>query len=234
MQKQQEIVKMFDSIAKRYDLVNRVLTFGIDKKWREKAVKNTFELIDKEKVSILDVACGTGDMIEVWKKEANKKNIDINIIGLDPSSGMLEVAKKRFPSVKFYKAYATDIPFEFHTFDCLSISFGIRNVIEIKKAIKEFYRVLKPGGIVLVLEFTKSEKSNKFRECIDFYSNKILPKIGGIISKNKKAYEYLPNSIERFYTPSELASLFESQNFQIEKLTSFNLGQVTLLIARKI
>ncbi|QCI28622.1 bifunctional demethylmenaquinone methyltransferase/2-methoxy-6-polyprenyl-1,4-benzoquinol methylase UbiE [Caminibacter pacificus] len=232
MSKQEQIVRMFDSIAKKYDFVNRVLTFGIDKKWREKAVKKTLELIDKKDVKILDVACGTGDMIEIWKKEANKKDINIKICGLDPSVGMLEVAKKRFPEVKFYKAYATDIPCESKTIDGISISFGIRNVLEIKKAICEFKRVLKKDGIVLVLEFTKAEKPNKFRECVDFYSNKILPKIGGILSKNKEAYEYLPNSIENFYTPNELAALFIECGFNIEKLETFNFGQVTMLIAR--
>ncbi len=232
MSKQEQIVRMFDSIAKKYDLVNRVLTFGIDKKWREKSVKKTLELIDKKDVKILDVACGTGDMIEIWKKEAQKKDINIEICGLDPSVGMLEVAKKRFPEVKFYKAYATDMPCESNALDGISISFGIRNVLEIKKAICEFKRVLKKGGIVLVLEFTKAEKPTKFRECVDFYSNKILPKIGGILSKNKEAYEYLPHSIENFYTPSELAALFKECGFNIEKLETFNFGQVTMLIAR--
>ena len=234
MSKQEQIVKMFDSIARRYDLVNRILTFGIDKKWREKSIKKALELIDKKDVKILDVACGTGDMIEIWKKEAFKKDINIKICGLDPSVGMLEVAKKRFPDVKFYNAYATDIPCESESLDGISISFGIRNVVEIKKAIREFNRVLKKDGIVLVLEFTKAEKPHKLRECVDFYSNKILPKIGGILSKNREAYEYLPNSIENFYTPSELCGLFENEGFKIEKLSSFNLGQVTLLIARKI
>lgn len=232
--KQEQIVKMFDSIAKKYDFVNRVLTFGIDKKWREKSVKNALNLIDKKDIKILDVACGTGDMIEIWKKEAFKKDIKTTICGLDPSSGMLEVAKKRFPEVKFYKAYATEIPCKDNSLDGISISFGIRNVVEIQKAIREFNRILKKGGIALILEFTKAEKPHKLRECVDFYSNKILPKIGGILSKNKEAYEYLPNSIENFYTPNELKKLFEDNGFKTEVFSSFNLGQVTLLIARKI
>ena len=234
MSKQEQIVRMFDSIADRYDLVNRILTFGIDKKWRQKAIKSVLELIDKKEVKILDVACGTGDMIEIWKKEAIKKGINLTVCGLDPSVGMLEVAKRRFDDVKFYKAYATEIPCENGSIDGISISFGIRNVVEIQKAVLEFHRVLKKDGIVLVLEFTKAEKPNRLRECVDFYSNKLLPKIGGIISKNKKAYEYLPSSIENFYTPNELKNLFENNGFKIERLSSFNLGQVTLLIGRKI
>jgi demethylmenaquinone methyltransferase/2-methoxy-6-polyprenyl-1,4-benzoquinol methylase len=231
--RQEQIVSMFDSIAKRYDFVNRVLTFGIDKKWREKAVKETLEEINKNDIRILDVACGTGDMIEIWQKEADKKNIKTTICGLDPSGGMLEVSKKRFSNLKFYRAYATDIPCQSNNIDGISISFGIRNVLEIKKAISEFHRVLKNSGVVLVLEFVKAENPNKLRKCVDFYSNKFLPKIGGILSKNKEAYEYLPNSIENFYTPSELVSLFEEQGFKTLKSDSFNFGQVGVFIFKK-
>jgi len=186
--KQEQIVKMFDSIATSYDLVNRVLTFGIDKKWRQNAIKKALDLIDKSEVKILDVTCGTGDMIEIWQKEALKKGIKTDICGLDPSIGMLEVAKKRFRNVKFFNAYATDIPCKDDEVDGISISFGIRNVLEITKAIAEFNRVLKKDGIVLVLEFLKAKKPSGFRKCVDFYSNKFLPKIGGILSKNKEAY----------------------------------------------
>ena len=231
--RQEQIVSMFDSIANKYDLVNRILTFGIDKKWREKAVRETLEVINKKEVKILDVACGTGDMIEIWQKEAAKKAIETKICGLDPSRGMLEVAKKRFPSVKFYNAYATAIPCYDDCIDGISISFGIRNVLEIRKAIKEFYRVLKKDGIVLVLEFVKAKNPNKFRKCVDFYSNKFLPKIGGILSKNKEAYEYLPNSIENFYTPNELINLFNEQGFKTVKNDSFNFGQVGVFIFKK-
>ena len=231
--KQEQIVKMFDSISKKYDLVNRILTFGIDIKWRKKAIKEAFRLIPKNS-KILDVACGTGDMIELWQEMADRFGKNLKICGLDPSKGMLEVARKKLPDVKFYHAYATDIPCESESIDAISISFGIRNVVEIEKAIKEFHRVLKSSGIVLVLEFTKAEKPHTFRKCVDFYSNKFLPKIGGLISKNKEAYEYLPNSIQNFYTPLELKNLFENNGFKTVKIENFNFDQVTLLIAQKI
>ncbi len=234
MSKQEEIVGLFDSIAKKYDLVNRVLTFGIDLKWRKKAIHEVFSLLKDSSLRVLDVACGTGDMINIWKEMAKKEGKTLKICGLDPSRGMLEVAKEKLPDVTFYQAYATDMPCESGSIDALSISFGIRNVVEIEKAVQEFNRVLKKGGVVLVLEFTKAENPHKLRKCIDFYSDKFLPKIGGILSKNRKAYEYLPNSIKNFYTPKELAGLFEKENFSIEKIDSFNFDQVTLLIARKI
>lgn len=228
--KQEEIVKMFDSIADRYDLVNRVLTFGIDKKWREKVVEIAINELKKDDLKILDVACGTGDMIEIWKK----KKKDINIYGLDPSKEMLKKAKEKFLDVTFFNSFATDIPFDDNFLDAISISFGIRNVLEIRKAIKEFNRVLKKDGIVLVLEFVKAQNPNTFRKWIDYYSHKLLPKIGGVLSKNRQAYEYLPNSIENFFTKNELISLFKEENFKIIKYKEFNFGQVGGFIFKKI
>ena len=221
---------MFDSIAHKYDLVNRILTFGIDKKWREKAVKNSLKHINIDSLIVLDVACGTGDMIEVWIKESLKNNINITVSGLDASKQMLKIAKKRFPDINFYKAYATDIPLNDSTIDIISISFGIRNVIDIKKAILEFRRILKENGILLILEFVNNENPNNLRKLIDLYSNKLLPKIGGLISNNKEAYEYLPFSIKNFYTTQELINLFNTFDFKLMEYNHFNFGQVGCFI----
>ncbi len=233
MDKQKNIVEMFNNIAPTYDLVNRVLSFGVDKSWRKEAVKNSLALLNKQKVKVLDVACGTGDMIEVWKNSASRHGIELEICGVDPSHGMLEVAKKRFPSVKFYEAYAIKMPILDNTIDAISISFGIRNVVDIQKGFDEFYRVLKKDGLAVILEFTKSKNSSVFRKAVDFYSNKILPTVGGILSKNKDAYTYLPNSIENFYTVEELCGLMEKSGFEIVKVKSFNFEQVSLVIAKK-
>ncbi len=221
---QEKIVKMFDEIAPSYDLVNRIVSFGSDKIWREKAIKEALKYIKNPK--ILDVACGSGDMIEVWKKYSD------DITGLDASAGMLEVAKKRFPEITFYQGLAQNLPFENESFDTISISFGIRNVVEPDKAIEEFARVLKKNGILLILEFTKPYKKTTIRNAIDFYSNKILPKIGGIISKNKEAYEYLPNSIKNFYTLNELSQ--KLKEFEIKVAKNFNLSPTSMIIAKKI
>ena len=223
---QEKIVKMFDDIAPNYDKVNRIVSFGSDKLWREKAIKKTLSFTNNNP-KILDVACGSGDMIEVWKKYTN------NIIGLDPSKGMLKIAEKRFPEIEFYQGYAQNLPFNDETFDVLSISFGIRNVVEIQNAINEFARVLKRNGILLILEFTKPEKKSTIRNCIDFYSNKILPKIGGIISGNKEAYEYLPNSIQNFYTLNELCKKI-NKKFEVVEAKNFKLSPASIIIAKKI
>ncbi len=223
---QEKIVKMFDEIAPSYDIVNRIVSFGNDKIWREKAIKEVLKFSNPNP-KVLDVACGSGDMIEVWRKYTN------DITGLDPSIGMLEIAKKRFKDVDFYQGLAQDLPFENQTFECISISFGIRNVVEIDKAIDEFARVLKKNGILLILEFTKPEKKSTLRNCIDFYSNKILPKIGGIISGNKEAYEYLPNSIQNFYTLTELCKKLNTK-FEVLEAKTFKLSPTSMIIAKKI
>ncbi|HIQ51413.1 MAG TPA: ubiquinone/menaquinone biosynthesis methyltransferase, partial [Nautiliaceae bacterium] len=198
--------------------------------WREKVVEIAISELKKDDLKILDVACGTGDMIEIWKK----KKKDIKIYGLDPSKKMLKKAREKFLDVTFFNSFATNIPFRDNSLDAISISFGIRNVLEIRKAIKEFERVLKKDGVVVVLEFVKAKNSNTFRRCIDFYSNKFLPKIGGVLSKNRQAYEYLPSSIENFFTKKELISLFEEENFKIVKYKEFNFGQVGGFVFKKI
>lgn len=228
---QKKIVEMFDSIAPKYDIANRILSLGIDIKWRKEAVEEAVKDFDKDNIRILDVACGTGDMIGIWQKTIKNKNL--NISGLDPSKGMLEVAKKRFPDITFYNAYATEIPSEDASFDVISISFGIRNILEIEKALNEFNRVLDKNGKLLILEFVRDNKNKKLRKCIDFYTNKFLPKIGGIITKNKEAYEYLPKSIENFYTVDELSELLKNVNFEIKKVKLFNFSQVAMIIAQK-
>ncbi len=223
---QEKIVKMFDEIAESYDVVNRIVSFGSDKLWREKSIKKTLSFT-KSNPKVLDVACGSGDMIEVWRKYTD------DVTGLDPSKKMLEIAKKRFPDVQFYQGFAQNLPFEESTFDVISISFGIRNVVEIQKAIDEFARVLKKDGVLLILEFTKPDKKSIIRNCIDFYSTKILPKIGGIISGNKEAYEYLPNSIQNFYTLSELCKKL-NKKFEVKEAKSFKLSPASMIIAKKI
>ena len=222
---QEKIIKMFDEKAPTYDLVNRIVSFGSDKIWRKKAVKEALNYLPQNP-KILDVACGSGDMIAEWQKYTN------NITGLDASTEMLKVAKKRFPKIPFYQELAQNLPFENESFDCLSISFGIRNVVEIDRAIEEFYRVLKVNGILIILEFTRNDKKSTIREAIDFYSNSILPKIGGIISKNKEAYKYLPNSIENFYTLDELAQ--KLIKFQILKAKTFPFSPTSIIIAKKL
>jgi demethylmenaquinone methyltransferase/2-methoxy-6-polyprenyl-1,4-benzoquinol methylase len=234
-EKQEKIVSMFDDIAPTYDVSNRVLSMGIDTIWRKKACDLAFNFYGQSKVEkIVDVACGTGDMILYWQQRAKKSNVSIeNIIGIDPSAGMMEVGKKKLPDIEFIQAGAEELPLEDNVADILSISYGIRNVVKRKEAINEFNRVLKKDGLLVILEFAKSDDSNITNMIRDLYMKKILPVVGGMISKNKEAYEYLPQSIDNFLSQSMLRSELEDNGFEVIYLKGFSLNISSLFIARK-
>ena len=235
MNKQEKIVSMFNDISKTYDVANRVLSFGVDRKWREIAAQKCFELYGKEKIEkILDVACGTGDMCENWDKFAKKNNITVEkIIGADPSVGMLEEAKKKSLNATFVEAEAKDLPFKDKSVDILSISYGLRNVVDRVDGLKEFHRVLKKDGILVILEFTKLKKQTIISIFRDFYMKKILPIIGGILSKNFSAYNYLPNSIDSFLTTEDLVEELKEVGFEVLEAKGYSMDISTLFIARK-
>ena len=233
-EKQQEIVKMFDDIAGSYDLANRLLSCGIDISWRKKACELAFSHLGKESVRILDVACGTGDMILHWEKNAKSKGIHIEqITGIDPSQGMLNVARQKLAHVNFIKAEAKELPLESESADIVSIAYGLRNVVERERALAEFHRVLRPGGVLVILEFTKSEKNTLLERIMRFYTKRILPYLGGIISKNYAAYKYLPDSIEEFLTRSMLNAELAGIGLEVVFSKSYSANISTLFIAKK-
>ncbi|OCL93999.1 bifunctional demethylmenaquinone methyltransferase/2-methoxy-6-polyprenyl-1,4-benzoquinol methylase UbiE [Aliarcobacter thereius] len=236
MEKQEKIVSMFNNIAPTYDKANRVMSMGIDKSWRDKACNKTFELYNKKSIEkVVDVACGTGDMILFWKQNAKKRDITLeNIVGIDPSVGMMEVGKTKLPEVEFIEAYATKMPLENDSSDILSISYGIRNVVQRQEAFYEFARVLKKGGLVVISEFTKNNKKSFLDKLTAFYMDNILPIIGGLISKNKEAYRYLPDSIDEFLTTENLCKELEIAGFEIVYTKAFSMKISTLIIAKKI
>ncbi len=234
-QKQEKIVEMFDDIASTYDLANRVLSFGIDVVWRKKGCNIAFDLLNKKEIEqVTDVATGTGDLLIHWKNEANKRGIEIEkFVGVDPSVGMLEVAKKKVDFATFLEGKAQELPLENESSEIISISYGIRNVVDRKEALEEFYRVLKPGGVVVILEFTKQEKRGLIDKIVDIYMKKILPAIGGLVSKNYAAYKYLPDSIEEFLTTKMLVDELEQAGFEHKYSKSFSMGISTLIVAQK-
>ena len=235
MQKQEKIVSMFDDIAPTYDTANRVMSMGVDKSWRRKACDLAFGFNGTDSIDkIVDVACGTGDMMEFWAERADKSGIAIGeIVGVDPSNGMLDVARNKYPKFNYHVSKATQIPLEDTTVDILSITYGIRNVVEREAALLEFNRVLKKDGLVVILEFMKNENPSLLGKIRDFYMNRILPKVGGFISKNLEAYEYLPNSIGDFSTVENMQSELEAAGFDMLYTKSFSMDISTLLIARK-
>jgi demethylmenaquinone methyltransferase/2-methoxy-6-polyprenyl-1,4-benzoquinol methylase len=233
--KQQKIVNMFDSIAPTYDLANRVLSMGIDRKWRDIGCKRAYEILSKKELDqITDVACGTGDLLIYWQKNAKKLNIDVkSYVGVDPSVKMLEIAKEKVKFAKFLEGRAQKLPIKDSSCDIVSISYGIRNVVDRKEALREFYRVLKSGGLVVILEFTKQNRNGIFSKFIDFGMKRVLPRIGGLISKNYEAYKYLPDSIEEFLTTKMLEDELRAEGFNIRYTKSFSFGISTLIIAQK-
>ncbi len=235
MEKQEKIVSMFDDIAPTYDTANRVMSMGVDKSWRRKACDLAYKFYGKDSLDkIVDVACGTGDMMDFWRSRAEVNGIAIGeIVGVDPSVGMVDVAREKYPKFNYHISKATEIPLEDASADFLSITYGIRNVVEREQALQEFNRVLKKDGLVVILEFMKNENPSLLGKIRDFYMNRILPKVGGFISKNLEAYEYLPNSIEDFSTVENMQKELEAAGFEMLYTKSFSMDISTLLIARK-
>jgi len=236
IQKQEKIVSMFDNIAPTYDTANRVMSMGVDKSWRRKACDMAYEFYGNDSIDkIVDVACGTGDMMNFWKSRSEVGGIAVGkIVGVDPSRGMVDVARNKFPKFNYHISKATEIPLSSASADFLSITYGIRNVVERQEALVEFNRVLKENGLVIILEFMKNENPSLLGRVRDFYMNKILPKIGGFISKNLEAYEYLPNSIGDFSTVENMENELKDAGFEILYTKSFSMDISTLIIARKI
>jgi demethylmenaquinone methyltransferase/2-methoxy-6-polyprenyl-1,4-benzoquinol methylase len=234
-EKQQKIVQMFDEIAPTYDKANRILSMGVDVSWRKIACDTAFEAYNHNPINcIVDVACGTGDMMGFWQKQAQKKSIKIEkMVGIDPSWGMVKVGKEKFPNFEFMIAKATQLPLENESADILSISYGIRNVVARMEAFHEFSRVLKTGGLVVILEFTKDDKKGILQSLKRWYLNSVLPFLGGLISKNYAAYRYLPDSIEGFLSSDMLVSELDSAGFEKVYCQSFSMDISTLVIARK-
>ena len=234
--KQEDIITMFNKIAKTYDLANRILSVGIDKTWRKKACNMAYNLYNKSHLtSVVDVACGTGDLMIDWKKYANQNGIQLDkIVGVDPSVGMMEVGKTKITDGVFIEAGAENMPLEDNSADIISISYGIRNVVKRAEGMAEFARVLKPNGLMVILEFTKDEKIGILRTMKKFYMNNIMPIIGGMVSGSRDAYTYLPTSIEEFITTEQMCEELKAVGLEPIFVQSYNLDMSTTFIARKI
>jgi len=228
-EKKEQVQSMFDGIAKRYDFLNHFLSFGIDNYWRRQSV-TALQLEDGQ--TLLDVACGTGD-----QGFSALKTADIRVVGLDFSAGMLEFARKKINardlSGKFevIQGDAEKLPFKDDRFDALSISYGIRNVGTISAALGEFYRVLKPGGHLSILEFAEPE-GWFFGRLYRFYFDHILPKLAGLMS-SKAAYSYLPESVRHFPDRVDFKALLSSEGFLRVKHRDLTFGVTVIYSADK-
>lgn len=210
---------MFDAIAPRYDLLNRVLSMRVDVAWRNAAVR---ALRIEPGARVLDLATGTGDLL-LGALNAGASNS----AGADLSRGMLRLAGPKlarggFTPSRVAQADAEALPFASASFDGISIAFGIRNVGDRPRALREMHRVLKPGAPVVVLEFHEPE--GPFGRAFRFYFSKILPRVGAFVSGNAGAYAYLPASISRFVTPDEFRNLMTGAGFARVSSTRLSFG----------
>lgn len=225
-EKKYKVKNIFDSIAFRYDFLNHLLSFGIDCYWRKKALKLTN--VGSESI-LLDVACGTGDVaIEAYKQGVR------NVIGADFSHNMLALFKKKKEWIdgKVTQTTAEQMPFRDNTFTNITVAFGVRNFYDIKEGFRSFHRVLKNNGKATVIEFQMPE--NKiFKSLYKFYFKRILPLVGGMVSKNKTAYKYLPESVEEFDEKINLPDLLKEAGFKSVKKYKLNFGIVQVVIAEK-
>ena len=201
---------MFARIARRYDLLNHLLSANTDRRWRQ-VVTSTLSRKLSGGARVLDVACGTGDLsIQLFEGPGAR------VIGLDFCRPMLEIAARKAAQIPLVEADALDLPFADRTFEVVTIAFGLRNLADTEQGLKELRRVLEPGGWLAVLEFSKPE-ARSFRKLFEFYFQRLLPAIGGIVSGSQSAYRYLPDSVMRFPDQAGLAGLMSQAGFvQIE------------------
>jgi len=228
--KKQQVEQMFDSIAPKYDFLNHFLSAGIDNLWRKRAI-NT--LLTKKPKYILDMATGTGDLAF----EALKRLNPDKIVGLDISEGMLSCARKKakqrsIEKISFERGDSENINYNENTFDAVTVAFGVRNFENLHKGLKELQRVLKPGGSVVVLEFSKPQNF-PVKEIYNFYFAKILPLWGKIISKDNQAYTYLPESVMAFPEGRDFLQRLEQAGFKETKAKKLTFGICSLYTAIK-
>jgi len=228
--KKEQITQMFDNVSSNYDFLNRILTFGIDVSWRKKVVQFVKEQKAK---NVLDIATGTGDLA-IMLAQADLENIT----GLDISAGMLEEAKKKIAAlkldhkIKMILGDSEKLPFEDQTFDAITVGFGVRNFENLELGLGEIYRVLKPKGVFVVLE-TSQPTSFPIKQGFTFYSKYIIPTVGKIFSKDKNAYQYLPESAAAFPYGEEFNNILLKIGFNSSKVYPQTFGAATIYRAIK-
>ncbi len=228
--KKEQVAQMFDTISENYDGLNRVISFGIDVKWRKKVLKL---VSDKNPKTVLDIATGTGDLALLMTKTSAEK-----IIGLDISAGMLEVGRKKIEAknlsskIEMLLADSENMPFENNTFDAITVAFGVRNFETLEKGLSEILRVLKPNGIFVILETSVPEKT-PFKQGYQFYSKNILPLIGKLFSKDNSAYQYLSDSASVFPYGEALNNILRKIGFIEVRAMPQTFGVATIYSASK-
>ena len=223
---------MFDNISPRYDLLNHLLSLGVDVLWRKQAIR----MLKKRKPHpqlIMDIATGTGDFaLEALVLAPDK------IIGVDISAGMLEVGRQKIKKqgledrIEMIQADSENLPFEDNMFDAVIVAFGVRNFEDLRKGLKEMNRVLKPGGVVTILEFSRL-RTFPFKQLFNLYFTQILPRIGSLISKDQSAYTYLPESVQAFPDGEDFLKILKETGYTQTEWKSLTFGVSAIYVASK-
>ena len=225
---------MFGQIAPRYDLLNHLLSFQLDRLWRARAARHLSAILQRPGAAVLDLCCGTGDLALALARRGKAR-----VVGADFSHPMLVRARQKTASLasnssahqgktfRFFEADALRLPFADASFDLVTTAFGFRNLANYEAGLREVLRILKPGGTVAILEFTEPA-DNFLGNAYRWYCRTLLPRIGGIISGNRSAYAYLPKSVSRFFNPQELASLMSAVGYKSIEFRVWTMGTVAL------
>ncbi len=228
--KKAQVARMFNNISGSYDFLNHFLSLGIDRGWRRKAIKLIRPLNPKV---MLDVATGTGD----FALQALDLNPD-KVIGVDISEGMLEVGRKKVanrhlsPKVELLQGDSENLQFEGNKFDAVTVGFGVRNFENLEKGLAEILRVMKPGAMLVVLEFSRPKRF-PFKQVYNFYFKSILPNIGRMVSKDKSAYTYLPESVDAFPDGKDFENILQKVGFKNTTCEPLTFGISSVYTARK-
>lgn len=228
--KTEQVAEMFDNISGKYDFLNHFFSLGIDKIWRRK-VRNIVKDIPHER--ILDVATGTGDLAITLSRIE-----DSQIVGVDISTKMLEVGRQKISKqkleerIELKKGDSLNLPFDESEFDVVTVAFGVRNFENIGKGLSEISRVLKANGKIIVLEFSNPSKF-PVKQLFNFYSRKLMPFIGRLVSKDSRAYSYLPESVQAFPTEDKFAAIIEENGFTQATYKNVSFGIAAIHVAMK-
>jgi demethylmenaquinone methyltransferase/2-methoxy-6-polyprenyl-1,4-benzoquinol methylase len=229
--KKQQVSQMFNRIAPYYDFLNRFLSLGIDTIWRKRAIK----LLDNHKAKvILDVATGTADVALEAAKQLNAEQI----IGVDISNEMLEIGRTKVKKrgldtlITLEEGDSENLPFEDNTFDAITVAFGVRNFENLENGLREMYRVTKPGGKVVILEFSQPT-TFPFKQLYNFYFRNILPVIGRLTSKDPRAYRYLYESVQAFPNGDQFLSILTKLGYKSNQCIPLTLGVCSIYMGEK-
>jgi len=226
-EKENLVGQVFKSVAPKYDVMNDVMSLGLHRLWKKFAIA---EASVREGQVVLDVAAGTGDLTLAFAKKVGQTG---KVVMSDINDAMLQVGRDRlfdegiFNNIECVQANAEQLPFADNYFDCITMAFGLRNVTDKQTALHSLYRILKPGGKVLILEFSHPT-SSLFNKIYDFYSFKVIPKMGEWVAKDKESYQYLVESIRKHPNQETLADMMKEAQFEDITYTNLTGGVVAL------